>query len=351
MLQNRCGVVPASKISAEKAVEFLPGDILISNIRPYFKKIWCADKKGGCSSDVLCIRAFPGTDSTYLYYLLSQDAFFDYVMTGAKGSKMPRGDKSQIMQWDIDLPDIIKQRRIASILKSIDDKIELNNRINHNLEEQAQALYKSWFIDFEPFKDGKFVESELGMIPERWRVGPIYEYANVIYGAPYKSTLFNESGDGLPLIRIRDLKDCSPQFYSPEVLPNTEYVLKGDIVAGMDADFTPYIWKGNKGLLNQRVCKFIPTSDSISRYYIMMLVKPELEFVSSYKVGTTVSHLGKSDIDKFTVILPPVEIVERYSRIADSILEKIVNNSTEAARLIEQRDSLLPQLMSGKLTC
>lgn len=133
MLQNRCGVVPASKIPAEKAVEFLPGDILISNIRPYFKKIWFADKKGGCSSDVLCIRAFPGTNSTYLYYLLSQDAFFAYVMTGAKGSKMPRGDKSQIMQWDIDLPDIIKQRRIASILKSIDDKIELNNRINHNL--------------------------------------------------------------------------------------------------------------------------------------------------------------------------------------------------------------------------
>lgn len=133
MLQNRCGVVPASKIPAEKAVEFLPGDILISNIRPYFKKIWFADKKGGCSSDVLCIRALPGTDSTYLYFLLSQDAFFAYVMTGAKGSKMPRGDKSQIMQWDIDMPDTIKQRHIASILKSIDDKIKLNNRINHNL--------------------------------------------------------------------------------------------------------------------------------------------------------------------------------------------------------------------------
>lgn len=133
MLQNRCGVVPASKIPAEKAVEFLPGDILISNIRPYFKKIWFADKKGGCSSDVLCIRALPGTDSTYLYFLLSQDAFFAYVMTGAKGSKMPRGDKNQIMQWDINLPDIDEQRRVASMFKSIDDKIALNNRINHNL--------------------------------------------------------------------------------------------------------------------------------------------------------------------------------------------------------------------------
>ena len=133
MLQNKEGVVSASKVPAEKAVEYLPGDILFSNIRPYFKKIWLADKKGGCSSDVLCIRALSGTDSTYLYYLLSQDAFFDYVMTGAKGSKMPRGDKSQIMQWDVALPGIDEQRRIASVLKSFDDKITLNNRINHNL--------------------------------------------------------------------------------------------------------------------------------------------------------------------------------------------------------------------------
>ena len=133
MMQNKGGTVVASKIPAEKAVEFQPGDILISNIRPYFKKIWLADKKGGCSSDVLCIRAISGTDSTYLYYLLSQDSFFDYVMTGAKGSKMPRGDKSQIMQWEVDIPGIEEQHRIAHTLKSLDDKIALNNRINHNL--------------------------------------------------------------------------------------------------------------------------------------------------------------------------------------------------------------------------
>ena len=133
MLQNKGGIITASKVPQEKAVEFRPGDVLISNIRPYFKKIWYADKYGGCSSDVLCIRALPGTDSTYLYYLLSQDVFFDHVMSGAKGSKMPRGDKSQIMKWDVDIPTFEEQQRIGSFLKSIDDKIALNNRINHNL--------------------------------------------------------------------------------------------------------------------------------------------------------------------------------------------------------------------------
>ena len=132
MMQNKGGVVSASKVPAEKAIGFKQGDILVSNIRPYFKKIWFADRSGGCSSDVLCIRALEGTDTTYLYYLLSQDSFFAYVMSGAKGSKMPRGDKNQIMKWEVNLPDIDEQRRIGRMLKSIDDKILLNNRINHN---------------------------------------------------------------------------------------------------------------------------------------------------------------------------------------------------------------------------
>lgn len=332
-----------------------PGDIVLQmdgNVGRNKARISNEDCPMLIAQRVACLRAKENISQAFLYYIVVGKSFKDYLDSVKTGTSIQHISLKQIGDFEVTIPSSYsEQQRIADVLQALDDKIELNNRINHNLEQQAQALYKSWFIDFEPFKDGKFVESELGMIPEGWRVGPIYEYAKVIYGAPYKSTLFNESSDGLPLIRIRDLKDCSPQFYSSEVLPNTEYVLKGDIVAGMDADFTPYIWKGNKGLLNQRVCKFVPTSDSISRYYIMMFVKPDLEFVSSYKVGTTVSHLGKSDIDKFTVILPPVEIVERYSRIADSILEQIVNNSTEAARLIEQRDSLLRQLMSGKLTC
>ncbi|MDY5302605.1 MAG: restriction endonuclease subunit S [Candidatus Cryptobacteroides sp.] len=220
---------------------------------------------------------------------------------------------------------------------------------NHNLEEQAQALYKSWFVDFEPFKDDKFVESELGMIPEGWRVGSIYEHVNVIYGAPYKSALFNENKNGFPLIRIRDLKDCKPQFYTPELLPNSEFVMSGDIVAGMDADFSPHLWKGETGLLNQRVCKFEPIDKTISNYYVLMLIKPELEFISSYKVGTTVSHLGKADIDRIRVILPPLKIVRDFSIISEQLLQMIIAHSSECRILRTQLNTLLPKLMSGEL--
>ena len=238
---------------------------------------------------------------------------------------------------------------VVKILSSLDRKIELNNNINADLEEMAQAIFKNWFVDFEPFKDGKFVDSELGMIPEGWRVGSPYEYVKVVYGAPYKSAKFNDNGEGLPLIRIRDLKDCNPQFYTPEILPQTEYVNKGDIIAGMDAEFVPHIWKGNTGLLNQRVCKLMPQRTSISNLFVLHLMKPELEFVQSYKTGTTVSHLGKADIDKFVVVLPPLEVVEDCSKILDSILQRIKNISAQSRTLSLLRDTLLPRLMSGEI--
>lgn len=263
------------------------------------------------------------------------------------GCAQPKLNQENLRNIEIELPSHID--RIASILSSLDRKIELNNKINADLEEMAQAIFKNWFVDFEPFKDGKFVDSELGMIPEGWKVGSPYEYVKVVYGAPYKSAKFNDNGEGLPLIRIRDLKDCNPQFYTPEILPQTEYVNMGDIVAGMDAEFVPHIWKGKKGLLNQRVCKLMPQQTSISNLFVLYLMKPELEFVQSYKTGTTVSHLGKADIDKFVVVLPPLEVVEECSKLLDSILQRIKNISAESRSLSLLRDTLLPRLMSGEI--
>ncbi len=265
------------------------------------------------------------------------------------GSAIPSTDRYEIYSLPVELPPLAEQKRIAAILGALDDKIELNRRINANLEEQAQALFKSWFVDFEPFRDGPFVDSELGKIPQGWKVGDIYTYLDVIYGAPYKSALFNTDKKGYPLIRIRDLKTFLPQFYTEEILPNTEYVDSGDIVAGMDAEFVPYIWKGERGLLNQRVCKFMPKYDYVSKYYILSLIRPTLEFVQSYKVGTTVSHLGKSDIDKFKVIIPPAEIVKRFSGIVDSFHQQIIKLAKENLNLSALCDTLLPKLMAGEI--
>lgn len=288
------------------------------------------------------------TDSEFLYYLLKYNK--DNIVSQGSGTTFAEVSGKTMKGIEVVVPkEVDDQRRIASILSSLDRKIELNNKINADLEEMAQAIFKNWFVDFEPFKNGKFVDSELGMIPEGWKVGSPYEYVKVVYGAPYKSAKFNDNGEGFPLIRIRDLKDCNPQFYTSEILPQTEYINMGDIVAGMDAEFVPHIWKGKTGLLNQRVCKLMPQQTSISNLFVLYLMKPELEFVQSYKTGTTVSHLGKADIDKFVVVLPPLKVVEECSKILDSILQRIKNISAESCTLSLLRDTLLPRLMSGEI--
>ena len=289
-------------------------------------------------------------DNNFLsYYLSSWQSQLYFALNSNSSGGQANITPAVVQEYRLMVPELETQRSIASILSSLDRKIELNNKINADLEEMAQAIFKNWFVDFEPFKDGKFVDSELGMIPEGWKVGSPYEYVKVVYGAPYKSAKFNDNGDGLPLIRIRDLKSCNPQFYTPEILPQTEYVNMGDIVAGMDAEFVPHIWKGKTGLLNQRVCKLMPQQTSISNLFVLYLMKPELEFVQSYKTGTTVSHLGKADIDKFVVVLPPLKVVEECSKILDSILQRIKNISAESRNLSTLRDTLLPRLMSGEL--
>ena len=187
---------------------------------------------------------FNNLDSRFLYYWFLSPIGKDNIDSKAIGSTQKALTIDTLSRFEISLPPLEEQKKIANILGTIDDKIEINRRINDNLEQQAQALFKSWFVDFEipneegePYKSsgGKMVESGLGLIPEGWRTGSIYKYVKVIYGAPYKSTLFNENKEGNPLIRIRDLKTFTPQYYTPELLPNTEFVCTGDVVAGMDA--------------------------------------------------------------------------------------------------------------------
>ncbi|MBR3478193.1 MAG: restriction endonuclease subunit S [Bacteroidaceae bacterium] len=319
--------------------------IAIGRVGAYCGCVYLTKGKVWISDNAISAKANSNANNIFLYYLLGSLNLNRYRIGGAQ----PLMTQDLIGRIKVSLPSIEEQRSIASILSSLDDKIAVNRRICENLEGQAQALFKHWFIDFAPFKNGKFVESELGMIPEGWRVGSPYKYVDFIYGAPYKSNLFNDKKEGLPLIRIRDLKDCSPQFYTPEILPKTEYVKAGDILAGMDAEFAPYIWKGQKGLLNQRVCKIKPKNTSIGRLFCMLLVKPQLLFVQAVKTGTTVSHIGKSDIDRFKVVLPPFEEVVRFSIIGEEILEAIVTLSAENLRLSTLRDTLLPKLMSGQI--
>lgn len=237
------------------------------------------------------------------------------------------------------LPPLPTQQKIAAILSSLDDKIELNNKINANLEQQAQALFKNWFVDFAPFG---------GKMPEGWKEADIYSIANIIYGSPFASKLFNTEKNGKPIIRIRDLKDQHSDVYTPEERDDAYLIQPKDIVVGMDGEFRPYIWGSEPGWLNQRVCVF-KNKHPKGKAFLYFSIKPLLDVVEKTQVATTVIHIGKKDFDKFQITLPTEDILDRFDELTDSILDQIVANRLENRRLAELRDTLLPKLMNGEI--
>lgn len=341
MLPEKGGITIASSFPSGKVTEFQENDILISNIRPYFKKIWRANRSGCCSNDVLCIKANNNVDAEFLYYLLSQDLFFAYVMSGANGSKMPRGDKQQIMNWEIEIPSEKEdQRRIASILSSLDRKIELNNKINADLEEMAQAIFKNWFVDFEPFKDGKFVDSELGMIPEGWKVGTLGDFCNVFTGK--KNT--NQAIE----------KGLYPFFScAPEPLASNDAIFKGKaiIIAG-NGSYTGRTMFYNGGFdLYQRTyaCTIREQDKENLMIFFYHMMK---QFFEPVKMGGTrgssIPYIVMGDITQQDFPYSEEWLI-RFSNIANSMMDRKLRIDKENSRLSLLRDTLLPRLMSGEL--
>ena len=357
MLPEKGGITVASSFPSGKVTEFQENDILISNIRPYFKKIWKADRRGCCSNDVLCIRANNNVDAEFLYYLLSQDLFFAYVMSGANGSKMPRGDKQQIMNWEIELPSEKEdQRRIASILSSLDRKIELNNKINADLEEMAQAIFKNWFVDFEPFKDGKFVDSELGMIPEGWKVGCLGDMGAVVCGKTPSKSNSNYYGGDIPFIKI-------PDMHGNVFVENSEDRLTEEgSLSQIKKLIPPYSLMvsciATVGLVsintkpshtNQQINTVIPHNKS-ALFYLYQHIKNNEEFLKNMgRGGTTTLNVNTKSFSNIRLLIPSEIALEQFHGIVEGLFKKIEQNLHESRTLSLLRYTLLPRLMSGEL--
>ena len=262
-------------------------------------------------------------------------------MSGANGSKMPRGDKQQIMNWEIEIPSEKEdQRRIASILSSLDRKIELNNKINADLEEMAQAIFKSWFVDFEPFKDGKFVDSELGMIPEGWKVGTLGDFCNVFTGK--KNT--NQAIE----------KGLYPFFScAPEPLASNDAIFKGKaiIIAG-NGSYTGRTMFYNGGFdLYQRTyaCTIREQDKENLMIFFYHMMK---QFFEPVKMGGTrgssIPYIVMGDITQQKFPYSKDWLI-RFSNIANSMMDRKLRIDKENSRLSLLRDTLLPRLMSGEL--
>ena len=310
-------------------------------------------------------KFFPndGCDQDFLYFLVSNQEFRQRVKVASHGSAQAKVSPSAIEALEVLVPPLPVQRAIAATLAALDDKIELNRLMNETLEAMARAIFKDWFVDFGTTRakaEGRppYLAPELWDLfpdtlddedkPVGWTEASIYEFSEVVYGAPFASKQFNSENIGVPLIRIRDLATHAPGVSTEQVHKKGHMIEPGDIVVGMDGEFRLYIWKGQKAWLNQRVCHFEP-KPGIPKPFLAEALEEPLAFFERGKVGTTVIHLGKSDIDTFKLTHPGDGVLGAFATIVEPLLERTVTNALESRTLAQTRDLLLPKLMSGEI--
>lgn len=340
MMPNKGGIVDAGALpSAQYTQQYIKDDILVSNIRPYFKKIWMADDDGGCSNDVLVFRADRGCDSTFLYYILANDAFFNYASATSKGTKMPRGDKTAIMQYKVPCFNYETQLRIGKLLRSIDDRIAVNKKINDNLYAQAKAIFDNHFINIDA-------------IPAGWRKGNLLDIANYLNGLAMQK--FRPQGNeiGLPVLKIKELRqgscDDSSELCSLRIKP--EYIIHdGDVIFSWSGSLLVDIWCGGTCGLNQHLFKV--TSDIYDKWFYYLWTAHHLaRFIAiAADKATTMGHIKREELAKAEVLIPCEEDYTSLTSIMQPIFELIISNRIEGRKLAVLRDELLPKLMSGEI--
>ena len=366
ILQNKKGREIATNLPPQSCclTRYQRGDVLIANIRPYLKKVWFADIDGGASSDVLVFRAKEGHSPSFLYAVLLQDSFFDYVMQGAKGSKMPRGDKEQILRYEMPTLSCSKES-IGTFFLNLDQKIRLNEQINQNLEAMAKQLYDYWFVQFDfPNEEGKPYKSSGGEmlwndklkrnIPIGWHCGNLFEIAVFTNGLACQKFRPKDDEVPLPVIKIREMHD-GISVDTEEVtsnIPESVKVYNGDVLFSWSASLEVMLWAYGLGGLNQHIFKVTSANDFPKSFYYFQL----LDYVDVFKKmaearKTTMGHITQDHLQQSTIAIPDnKDIAEKFEELISPIFKQIVKLQEEISNLIKQRDELLPLLMNGQIT-
>lgn len=355
MMPNKGGITSASSLPAiAQAQAFLAGDVLVSNIRPYFKKIWFAEFDGGCSNDVLVFRAKDGVSKRFLYYVLADDTFFDYSMATSKGTKMPRGDKAAIMKYEV--PDFTyeEQEKIAGILEVLDRKIQLNTEINENLEQQALVLFRHYFMDYQPYG---------GSVPSGWTEVSLDDVCvRITDGSHYSPADTPEAP--YPMYSVKDMETYGFNSSSCKHITEEEFHKMqkndcvprlNDILVAKDGSYLKEIFicseEKDEAILSS-IAIFRPNTEIIMPEILLYLLKqPSVrrDVGDNYVSGSALPRIVLKDFKKYTFLLPPMTEQLKIGSILHTIRMQTKANIDEIQHLSALRDTLLPRLMSGEL--
>ena len=355
ILQNKKGREVASNLPPQPCclTRYQRGDILIANIRPYLKKVWFADIDGGASSDVLVFRAKEGHSPSFLYAVLLQDSFFDYVMQGAKGSKMPRGDKEQILRYEMPILSC-SEESIGTFFLNLDQKIRLNEQINQNLEAMAKQLYDYWFVQFDfPNEEGKPYKSSGGemvwneklkrKIPNEWDNCKLKDFINLFDSKriPLSSKDREERKGNYPYYGATGIMD-----YVNEYIFDGDYILLAEDGSTSDSKGFPivqYIW--GKNWVNNHAHIILPKNEQYLMFTYQMLRSIPAKQIET---GSIQKKISQENLCEYNMVLPNSILIEKYESIISPLWEKRKLCIEEINALIKQRDELLPLLMNGQ---
>ena len=297
-------------------------------------------------------------DIDYLYYFLKSDLFQKTIKYNNIGAVQKALTIDFLKTVKITLPSLDNQRKLISVLKSIDKKLKTNNQINQELEAMAKTLYDYWFVQFDfPDQNGKPYKSSGGKmvynqdlkreIPEGWGVENLFDVAEVQYGYPFSTDYFNSIGEGIPVIRIRDILGNDITNYSTEEVEDKYKINVGDVLIGMDGNFHMNYWIKEDCYLNQRVVKV--NSDKLPNMVLKYQIEPFIKLREKSVSRTTVGHLSDKDLKAINVILPKEKYLSSIFDKFESILENIIINQQQNQELTQLRDWLLPMLINGQV--
>ena len=329
------------------------GEIIISNVGANVGTIFkCPNLPYKMSLAPNAITIKLKGDNDFYYYWFKSKIGQANIQALVTGSAQPKFNKTNFRSMYIPVPPLATQRRIASILSSLDRKIELNNKINADLEEMAQAIFKNWFVDFEPFKDGKFVDSELGMIPEGWKVGRLTEIASYMNGLAMQKFPPENNEDSLPVLKIKELGQGFCGTDSDRCSCNIKDECKihnGDVIFSWSGTLLVDVWCGGDCGLNQHLFKV--TSKDYPKWFYYYWTKHHLqEFIHIAKdKAVTMGHIKRGHLEEAMVAIPDNDSMEKAHELFEPILSKMISLRLESSRLSLLRDTLLPRLMSGEL--
>lgn len=349
------GIAHVSEVDANRLSRHLTkfGDIIYARRGDIEKCAYVTtnEEKWLCGTGCLKIRCNNGVNSRFIAYQLSTAECKKWITGNAVGTTMLNLSKGILNKLPLLVPSHEDQRRIASILSSLDRKIELNNKINADLEEMAQAVFKNWFVDFEPFKDGKFVDSELGMIPEGWKVGTLRDITN------NKTAKVKERNDVKVLSPVTSGElVLSEEYFTKQVFSSS--IAKYKIVNKGDFAYNPA--RVNIGSIGRNEFDF---DGCVSPVYVVFSVLDGYEnyfdlfrktdffkdSVASLAIGGVRQSLSYDDLSLIETIIPSENVVEKFNNLYNQMKKTIKANKLESSRLSLLRDTLLPRLMSGEI--